>query len=81
MHNYYVQVKFTALRGASDSSVTFESCLAAVDDPICDYSTGWMRAHIKCDLPCSSLAKPLPLTKKKNKPQKSPLDSLYISEN
>lgn len=40
VHNYYVQMKFTALRGASDSSVAFESCLAAGDDPVCDYLTG-----------------------------------------
>lgn len=60
MHKYYVQVKFTALRRASASSVTFESCLVAVDDPESDFSTGWMQAHIKCDLPCSSLAKLLP---------------------
>lgn len=40
MHNYYVQMKFTALRGALDRNFTFESCLAAVDDPVHDNSAG-----------------------------------------
>lgn len=47
MRNYCVQMKFTALRGALDSSITFESCLAAVDGPVCDNSTGWVQAQIK----------------------------------
>lgn len=40
MHNYYVQRKFTALRGASDRITIFKRCLAAVDDPVHDNSTG-----------------------------------------
>lgn len=47
MRNYCVQMKCTALRGALDSSITFESCLAAVDGPVCDNSTGWVQAQIK----------------------------------
>lgn len=47
MHNYYVEIKFTALRGASDRSITFESCLAAVDDPVRDNSTTWVQAQIE----------------------------------
>lgn len=45
MHNYYVQRKSTALRGASDGSIIFESCLAAVDDPVHDNSTGWVASR------------------------------------
>lgn len=44
MHNYYVEMKCTALRGPSDRSITFESCLTAVDDAVRDNSTGWVQA-------------------------------------
>lgn len=47
MHNYNVEMKCTALRGSSDGGVTFENCLAALDDPVCDNSAGWVQAQIE----------------------------------
>lgn len=71
-HNYYVQMKFTALSGASDSSITFKSCLAAVGDPVHDNSAGWVQARSKCDLWFSSLTKQNKREKEKTK-QKYPI--------